>query len=238
MCSMRRACPLDEEADLLDLSDAAAGPVDAWAVALRLSAARRQSELSAWCSMNKSVLLSKDFTVFARQAMASIGERAAMMRRALPEAQPDDRLAEPSLAQASAAASSILTRDDTVALLGQVNVRLFGGFQVERGGHVVTDAAWRRRKACVIAARLVLAGGAFVGRKGAWRGGVARQGLPACPEALYAGLTSLRAAFGQRGGRAAVRVDAREGALRSTRSTSCRTPCALRCWRAISCSGA
>ncbi len=52
-----------------------------------------------------------------------------------------------------------------MALLGQVNVRLFGGFQVERGGHVVTDAAWRRRKACVIAARLVLAGGAFVGRK-------------------------------------------------------------------------
>ena len=188
---------LDEEADLLDLSDAAAGPVDAWAVALRLSAARRQSELSAWCSMNKSVLLSKDFTVFARQAMASIGERAAMMRRALPEVQPDDQLAEPSLAQASAAASSILTRDDAVALLGQVNVRLFGGFQVERGGHVVTDAAWRRRKACVIAARLVLAGGAFVGRKELGEEVWPDKDYLHAREALYAGLTSLRAAFGQ-----------------------------------------
>lgn len=188
---------LDEEADLLDLSDAAAGPVDAWAVALRLSAARRQSELSAWCSMNKSVLLSKDFTVFARQAMASIGERAAMMRRALPEVQPDDQLAEPSLAQASAAASSILTRDAAAALLGQVNVRLFGGFQVERGGHVVTDAAWRRRKACVIAARLVLAGGAFVGRKELGEEVWPDKDYLHAREALYAGLTSLRAAFGQ-----------------------------------------
>ena len=34
-----------------------------------------------------------------------------------------------------------------------------------RNGHTLTDALWRRKKACVIAARLALAGGNFVGRQ-------------------------------------------------------------------------
>ena len=76
-------------------------------------------------------------------------------------------------------------------------MRLFGGFQVERGGHVATDAIWRRRRACIIAARLVLAAGAFVGRKEIGEEVWPDKDYLHARETLYAGLSSLRSAFGQ-----------------------------------------
>lgn len=195
---------LEEEIDLLDLSEGARDAVDAWTVALQLAAARRTSELSAWYSLNRELMMAWGFSAFARQAIALMGDRVDVLVRMLP----DGYLPGLNVAAAEAAPSmpSIESRSmggglrDVDSLLGQVNVRLFGGFQVERGGHVVTDSVWRRRKACIIAARLVLASGAFVGRKELGEEVWPDKDYLHAREALYAGLTSLRSAFGQSDG--------------------------------------
>ena len=159
---------LDGEADLLDLAEPAQTPAEAWTAALRLAAAHRSSELSAWCSLNKKMLLTKGFTAFARQAVAVLGDKVGLITRVLPGdyAMAAGMDSEPAPREGEAPWEG---SDDADLLLGQVNVRLFGGFQVERGGHVATDAIWRRRRACIIAARLVLAAGAFVGRKDVYK---------------------------------------------------------------------
>lgn len=187
---------LDEEANMLDLSGAAEHPVDAWTVALKLAAARRTSELGAWCSLNKDALFIRGFMAFAKQALALLGDKVAAMDRLLPR----DYLMGNGLSLVDgglAPAPQRVGMRDADMLLAQVNVSLFGGFQVERGGHVVTDAAWRRRKACVIAARLVLADGAFVSRRELGDEIWPDKDYLHAREAVYAGLTSLRSAFGQ-----------------------------------------
>lgn len=187
---------LDEEANMLDLSGAAEHPVDAWTVALKLAAARRTSELGAWCSLNKDALFIRGFMAFAKQALALLGDKVAAMDRLLPR----DYLMGNGLSLVDGGLEPAPKRvgmRDADMLLAQVNVSLFGGFQVERGGHVVTDAAWRRRKACVIAARLVLADGAFVSRRELGDEIWPDKDYLHAREAVYAGLTSLRSAFGQ-----------------------------------------
>lgn len=187
---------LDEEANMLDLSGAAEHPVDAWTVALKLAAARRTSELGAWCSLNKDALFIRGFMAFAKQALALLGDKVAAMDRLLPR----DYLMGNGLSLVDGGLEPAPQRvgmRDADMLLAQVNVSLFGGFQVERGGHVVTDAAWRRRKACVIAARLVLADGAFVSRRELGDEIWPDKDYLHAREAVYAGLTSLRSAFGQ-----------------------------------------
>lgn len=191
----RRA--LEEEAELLDLTESASTPVDAWVVALGLAGARRVSELGAWCSMNRARLCSSDFGVLARQAMMALGDRVCDMKRVLPEAyraMGDEAIAVPGRMPYVEVQGEMGAAD---ILMGQVSVNLFGGFQVERGGHVVTDAMWRRRKACVIAARLVLAGGSFVGRKEIGDEVWPDKDYLHAREAMYSGLTALRSAFGQ-----------------------------------------
>lgn len=187
---------LDEEANMLDLSGAAEHPVDAWTVALKLAAARRTSELGAWCSLNKDALFIRGFIAFAKQALALLGDKVSAMDRLLP----CDYLMGNGLSLVDGGLEPAPKRvgmRDADMLLAQVNVSLFGGFQVERGGHVVTDAAWRRRKACVIAARLVLADGAFVSRRELGDEIWPDKDYLHAREAVYAGLTSLRSAFGQ-----------------------------------------
>ena len=187
---------LDEEANMLDLSGAAEHPVDAWTVALKLAAARRTSELGAWCSLNKDALFIRGFMAFAKQALALLGDKVSAMDRLLPR----DYLMGNGLSLVDGGLEPAPKRvgmRDADMLLAQVNVSLFGGFQVERGGHVVTDAAWRRRKACVIAARLVLADGAFVSRRELGDEIWPDKDYLHAREAVYAGLTSLRSAFGQ-----------------------------------------
>lgn len=187
---------LDEEANMLDLSGAVEHPVDAWTVALKLAAARRTSELGAWCSLNKDALFIRGFMAFAKQALALLGDKVAAMDRLLPR----DYLMGNGLSLVDGGLEPAPQRvgmRDADMLLAQVNVSLFGGFQVERGGHVVTDAAWRRRKACVIAARLVLADGAFVSRRELGDEIWPDKDYLHAREAVYAGLTSLRSAFGQ-----------------------------------------
>lgn len=187
---------LDGEADLLDLAEPAQTPAEAWTAALRLAAAHRSSELSAWCSLNKKMLLTKGFTAFARQAVAVLGDKVGLITRVLPGdyAMAAGMDSEPAPREGEAPWEG---SDDADLLLGQVNVRLFGGFQVERGGHVATDAIWRRRRACIIAARLVLAAGAFVGRKEIGEEVWPDKDYLHARETLYAGLSSLRSAFGQ-----------------------------------------
>lgn len=195
VCSTSRMS-LDEEANMLDLSGAAEHPVDAWTVALKLAAARRTSELGAWCSLNKDALFIRGFMAFAKQALALLGDKVAAMDRLLPR----DYLMGNGLSLVDGGLEPAPQRvgmRDADMLLAQVNVSLFGGFQVERGGHVVTDAAWRRRKACVIAARLVLADGAFVSRRELGDEIWPDKDYLHAREAVYAGLTSLRSAFGQ-----------------------------------------
>lgn len=195
VCSTSRMS-LDEEASMLDLSGAAEHPVDAWTVALKLAAARRTSELGAWCSLNKDALFIRGFMAFAKQALALLGDKVAAMDRLLPR----DYLMGNGLSLVDGGLEPAPQRvgmRDADMLLAQVNVSLFGGFQVERGGHVVTDAAWRRRKACVIAARLVLADGAFVSRRELGDEIWPDKDYLHAREAVYAGLTSLRSAFGQ-----------------------------------------
>lgn len=187
---------LDGEADLLDLAEPARTPADAWTAALRLAAAHRTSELSAWCSLNKKMLLTKDFTAFARQALTILGDRVGLIVRVLPGDYAMGIGMDSELASREGEASWEGLHDADL-LLGQVNVRLFGGFQVERGGHVATDAIWRRRRACIIAARLVLAAGAFVGRKEIGEEVWPDKDYLHARETLYAGLSSLRSAFGQ-----------------------------------------
>ena len=195
VCSTSRMS-LDEEANMLDLSGAAEHPVDAWTVALKLAAARRTSELGAWCSLNKDALFIRGFMAFAKQALALLGDKVAAMDRLLPR----DYLMGNGLSLVDGGLEPAPQRvgmRDADMLLAQVNVSLFGGFQVERGGHVVTDAAWRRRKACVIAARIVLADGAFVSRRELGDEIWPDKDYLHAREAVYAGLTSLRSAFGQ-----------------------------------------
>ncbi len=195
VCSTSRMS-LDEEANMLDLSGAAEHPVDAWTVALKLAAARRTSELGAWCSLNKDALFIRGFMAFAKQALALLGDKVSAMDRLLPR----DYLMGNGLSLVDGGLEPAPQRvgmRDADMLLAQVNVSLFGGFQVERGGHVVTDAAWRRRKACVIAARLVLADGAFVSRRELGDEIWPDKDYLHAREAVYAGLTSLRSAFGQ-----------------------------------------
>ncbi len=192
-CTSRVA--VKEEAELLDLSTGAAGPVRAWCTALHLSQARYDSELAAWYSMHKRELLEPAFRVLARKAMHELGEGADSLRRLMPHAVRERYMIEQGAPAALPA--EMLEDDREEAELGVVSFSLFGGFVAERNGHVVTDARWQRKKCTVLAARLALAHGSFVGRKA-----LTEELWPKAPygrarEYLYVALSSLRGALGQ-----------------------------------------
>lgn len=187
---------LVEEASLLDMVQEAPTSIDAWVTACKLAGARLLPELSAWCSLNKDQLLLPEAKVLGRQAIRALGDCARPIERMLPALMPQKpalKVYEPDAEITSTGLSSELHEN-----LGQFHISLFGGFQVARGGHVLTSSIWRRKKVCVLAARLVLAGGAFVNRQL-----IAEEVWPDkdyrhAREAMYAGLSSLRGAFGQR----------------------------------------
>lgn len=188
-----------EEAELIDISEQGSSSAQAWATALHLSAARFDSELSAWFSLNKGVLLDERFCPMARLAMHAIGERAEPIRRLLPKRMASRYLLEnePSLGRGT---FFEIPGGRAFAPAGQVSIGLFGGFHVERNGHTVTDTIWKRKKASVLAARLALSQGSFVSRRilteELWPGtdyGRAR-------ENLYVTTSTLRAALGQQDG--------------------------------------
>lgn len=154
---------LSEEAELLDLTQPAGCPAQAWAVTLKLSAAHRDAELSAWFSAHKERLLQDAFRPLAAQAMAAVGERANSIRMLLPE-RVADRYVRGDAGKLTRMYESERIKDVEESV-GQICVRLFGGFCVERNGHRLTDAVWKRKKSSVLAARLVLSMGSFVSRK-------------------------------------------------------------------------
>lgn len=189
---------LAEEADLVELSSERVAPVEAWTVALLLAAAGYSSELSAWYSLHRSALLSPGFRARARQAMHAVGNRADPIRYLLPRSMGSHY--EMGGAVARLTAQSVCDAADLgefSTLAGQVKITLFGGFHIERNGHVLTENVWRRKRLCALASRLVLSEGAFVNRRQLteemWPASDYRQAR----ESLYTLLSTLRSAFGQ-----------------------------------------
>lgn len=187
---------LDEEADEFDVVDGECTVVDAWTVALHLSATSRLSELSAWFSLHRGLLLDDGIRSLARQLIHAVGERATALVRMLPSGFCE--------AESKGAATPFAPPDlfDVAAIeggqrLGRVTISLFGGFQAIRNGHTLTDSLWRRKKACVIAARLALAGGNFVGRQVIMDEVWPDKDYKHARESMYSSLSSLRSAFGQ-----------------------------------------
>lgn len=187
-----------DEAELLDLTHGARDATEAWTTAMTLSAATFDSELSAWYSIHKAMLLESRFRPMARLALAAIGERANSIRRLL-----GDRMASRYMLGGERADDSKMPFEpeglhDGIGI-GQVDINLFGGFSVQRNGHTLTDEIWRRKRASVLAARLVLALGTFVGRQIISEEIWPDLEYPRARENLYVTASSLRAAFGQHG---------------------------------------
>lgn len=186
-----------EEAEGLDLSEGDLTPARAWCVALHLAAARFDSELSAWYSLHKDLMLDERFRPCAQLAVRMLGNKADSIQQLLP------RPAAGELGPAGARPPAPEMLFEVVAggipsEVGQVVINLFGGFQVERNGHTLTQGVWRRKKASVLAARLALSLGTFVSRRTIidelWPDAEYARGR----ESLYVTLSALRSAMGQR----------------------------------------
>ena len=187
---------LGEEADTMDLAREDCDIAEAWCMTMHLSAAHYDAELSAWFSLHKDEMLDERFCPLARQALLVIGDRAESVRHLLP------KRAQPKYLMSSAADEGIdlfETVGSSRSEVGQVCLGLFGGFKAERNGHVLTDTAWRRKKANVLAARLALAAGSFVTRTALYEELWPGVSYKRARESLYVTLSSLRRAFGQHG---------------------------------------
>ena len=184
---------LRAEADRCDLDAEGVDGLSAWKTALVLSAVRSDAELSAWFSRHRAALLSPRLCAIMRLALAAAGDAATALRRLVPAAW----VACPGqTAEAPRGELSGPAPVDELGL-GQVYIRLFGGFCVEKNGHVLAAGAWRRRRSDVLAARLALCPGTFVER-----GVIAREMWPQSDykharENLYMSVSGLRRAFGQ-----------------------------------------
>lgn len=187
---------IQEEAELIDLVQRAKTPGAAWGVALHLSAARFDADLSAWFSANKAMLLGSGIRLPARLALHVLGERSRSARRLIP---PPIRSEYRLGAEGFPAPEAQFELIDGSGRpeVGQVRIVLFGGFRVERNGHTLTDALWRRKKAGVLAARLVLSYGSFVSRQVLMDEMWPDVGYAQARNNLYAALSSLRHAIGQ-----------------------------------------
>ena len=185
-----------EEAELIDLSQEGLTPARSWCVALHLSAAHYDSELSAWYSLHKNLLLDARFCPLARLAMYAVGERADSIRRLLPRSVMMRYMLGDEPDRVKGGHFDVASDMDFVTI-GQVNVNLFGGFRVERNGHVLTSDVWRRKKASVLAARLALVLGTFVGRRTITEELWPQVEYTRARESLYVTLSTLRSALGQ-----------------------------------------
>ena len=184
-----------DEMEAYDLEQAPADAAGAWCVAMRLAAARFDSDLSVWFSMHRALLLEERSRPLARLAIGALGERVSAAHRFIPEG-----LAAAYLLQGREEARAVgidLSAPLGLSEVGQVEIDLLGGFRVVRNGHVVTDDVWRRKKSGVLAARLVLGLGSFVARQT-----ILDELWPQCEYArarqnLYTATSRLRTAFRQ-----------------------------------------
>ncbi len=183
-------------AELLDLASGPCAPVEAWTVALTLSAAGFEAELAAWFSLHRSELLETAVRTPVRLALSVLRERADAVRRLIPAAlMPGYAFGGEDVAPEAPGFSVVGDEGDYA--VGQLCINLLGGFQVTRNGHTLTDDRWRQRKTSALAARLVLAMGTFVSRRVLidefWPDADYRHAR----NSLYSALTALRRAFGQ-----------------------------------------
>ncbi len=184
-----------EQADALDLSAPARDSTQAWCTALHLAVARFDSELSAWYSLHKKLLLEPSFAPLARLALSVLGARVHALERLIPPSRAAVYCVRSADAQEDL---SVLIPLNEVGDIGQVTINLFGGFRVMRNGHTLTDDVWRRKRASALAARLALSMDSFIDRKT-----VTEEMWPDVEYArarknLYVTLSSLRGALQQR----------------------------------------
>ena len=147
-------------------------------------------------SLHRKEMLDEGIRPAARLALRALGVPAAAIVRLIPE-----HLQAAFKTGASAEDRSErlfeVVGDMERTVVGQLTVRLFGGLKIERNGHVLTSALWRRRKTSVVAARLALAPGAFVPRatlqQELWHG----YDYTHARNSLYSTLSALRRALGQ-----------------------------------------
>lgn len=153
-----------EEAELLDLSRTQVGGAEAWMVALHLASAGRDSDLTAWMSMNRPGILDPSYRLFARLAMHCLGEPAARIRKKLPVRE----LARYSLRDDFEGEGERLFQvgdAEGADVIDHIEIRMFGAFRAERDGFPITDKMWRRKKAATLAERLALGIDALVDRE-------------------------------------------------------------------------
>lgn len=183
------------EADVLDLERTGISPCEAWGCALHLACAGHDTDLAAWMSLNRAVLLTPSYRLFARLAMHCLGESSDLVRRKLP-AHLIAHYALKNDAEAQGERLFDVEQPTVNDLSTRVELRLFGGFRAERDGQPLPGKAWRRRKAEVLAARLALGTDALVERE------ILEQELwpeadPQCARNnLYSIISALRKALG------------------------------------------
>ncbi len=183
-----------EQADLLSLSDSEQDITRIWCTALHLSAARFDSELSAWYSLHKRMMLDSSFAPVARLAMMVLGDRAQPLLQLIPRSRAAVYRVHAEREQEDL---GMLIPLNEVGEVGQVTINLFGGFRVMRNGHTLTDEVWRRKRASALAARLALSMDSFIDRKTVTEEMWPDMEYARARKSLYVTLSSLRAALQQ-----------------------------------------
>lgn len=189
---------LRQEAELLDIGAQLDSALGLWGMLFTLSAAQCDAQVSAWYSLNRARLLDAQVGALVRLALRALGDRADAIRRIMPA----DALG-PNGIESSAASALVLVTDERALSPvdeDQVVINLFGGFRAERGGHVMVNEQWRRKKTTAMVARLVLARGAFVERSDLTLEFWPMQSYDRARRNLYSSLSTLRQAIGQRKG--------------------------------------
>ena len=185
---------ISQEADLLDLSVGTDEVAEAWTTSLLLSAAHHDAELSAWFSMHRDILLSEWLGPQARLAMHHLGELSSALYRLIPAS--DKRRYQ--LGDAAVRNAALELMESTLEpQVGQIIIRLFGGLKVERNGHVLTGRDWRRKRASVLAARLAVSLGSYVGRGQLIDEMWPNSNYKRARQNLYGAITALIQALGQ-----------------------------------------
>ena len=154
-----------EEAELLDLGEQGAGTVETWAVAMHLACAGRDTDLSAWMSVNRSGLLEPGFRLFARLGLHCLGENAELIRRRLPPGRIKDYSIPGDELMRGDRLFEVVVTPSAYEISDQVEICLLGGFRASRDGKPITEKTWRRRKAAILTARLALGLGSLVSRE-------------------------------------------------------------------------
>lgn len=186
---------LNEEAEMLDLGGEGLTAAELWAQTFCLAAARLDGELAAWFSLKKGSMLLLELAMPVRLALHVLGDRAASIERLAPA----DELRRYRLEDGDGGTEVPfqVVEGSSYEEMGQLYLRLFGGFHASRNGHVLTDGLWRRRKSSVLISRLVLAFGSFVSRRVLTEELWPAYGYDHARNNLYTTLSTLRRAMGQ-----------------------------------------